>query len=593
MYIKQMNFETESLIMTYAEPFAVFRWLEGGEYPYRLLETAWRFLLDNQGHDSIGGCSVDRVHEDMMFRYHQAMDIAKGVMEMNAAYFAARIDLSKAADDEIHLLVVNPTNYDRDEVMTAYVDIPLEWSGGFSIDPQPLTLSIEDEQGSRAEVQQLSHQTLYPVLQQPIDSPLYLNMSRHKICFKGGRVPAFGYTVYRLSAREGARRSTATMVTDLHTMENQYLKISINSNGTWNVEDKHNNITYRDQGLIWDGGETGDPWVHIPPGNNKILTSHASSARIALEIDGPLLARYSITIDLSVPAHASSDGLGRAEQMKILQIKHQLTLRKGAPRLDIMTQVNNVCEDHWLRLLFPTDLSVNDVHVEGQFDIVQRSIQHEAGTESWPEGPQNANPMNSFVDYHNSEKGVAFINYGLKEYEAMDDSRRTFAMTLIRAYPLKITGVGMQDYSKEQKGSQCLGEQVFNYSIYPHSGSWETDVFKQTTLHNQAMNILQVARNNGNGPKERSFMKLEPEGLIITGIKAAEEGDAWIVRFFNPSGKSIKGSLTLERPVGRCDLVTLEEKTVESCAIHNNKIVFEISSKQIMTLKIFRKGNSE
>jgi alpha-mannosidase len=45
-------------------------------YPYEEPQVAWCELLRNQPHDSIGGCSVDRVHRDMLQRYSSCLELA-------------------------------------------------------------------------------------------------------------------------------------------------------------------------------------------------------------------------------------------------------------------------------------------------------------------------------------------------------------------------------------------------------------------------------------------------------------------------------------------------------------------------------------
>ena len=43
----------------------------GLPYPQGYLDVAWRWLIQNHPHDSICGCSIDAVHEDMFYRFHQ------------------------------------------------------------------------------------------------------------------------------------------------------------------------------------------------------------------------------------------------------------------------------------------------------------------------------------------------------------------------------------------------------------------------------------------------------------------------------------------------------------------------------------------
>ena len=93
MWIKQENQECEDLLAHWAEPFSTWADMLQKQVgptsgasrcrrrprtcPSRreeasiaaLIDRAWRHLLENQPHDSICGCSVDTVHEEMRQRY--------------------------------------------------------------------------------------------------------------------------------------------------------------------------------------------------------------------------------------------------------------------------------------------------------------------------------------------------------------------------------------------------------------------------------------------------------------------------------------------------------------------------------------------
>jgi alpha-mannosidase/mannosylglycerate hydrolase len=63
------------LLAQVAEPLAVFASLNGAPWPGGFVEEAWHWLLQNHGHDSIGGCSREVVPLDMQYRYRQSREI--------------------------------------------------------------------------------------------------------------------------------------------------------------------------------------------------------------------------------------------------------------------------------------------------------------------------------------------------------------------------------------------------------------------------------------------------------------------------------------------------------------------------------------
>ena len=74
--IKQAAARAERGLERYAEPLTA---LHGGAWPERLLELAWRRVIDNSAHDSICGCSDDIVVQQVLVRFAEAAQLAEGV----------------------------------------------------------------------------------------------------------------------------------------------------------------------------------------------------------------------------------------------------------------------------------------------------------------------------------------------------------------------------------------------------------------------------------------------------------------------------------------------------------------------------------
>ncbi|MDH7490644.1 MAG: alpha-mannosidase, partial [Anaerolineae bacterium] len=88
MWIKQRNAAVQTLLERWAEPWAAFaeHLAQQRSVPptplaptREIVRRAWRYLLENQPHDSICGCSVDQVHREMRTRYDWAEQIGETV----------------------------------------------------------------------------------------------------------------------------------------------------------------------------------------------------------------------------------------------------------------------------------------------------------------------------------------------------------------------------------------------------------------------------------------------------------------------------------------------------------------------------------
>jgi len=81
MWIKQWNQKIEDLLTRNTEPISTyFASVLGIQYPTGFLETSWKWLLKNQPHDSICGCSVDQTHDEMKTRYSWAESICESIL---------------------------------------------------------------------------------------------------------------------------------------------------------------------------------------------------------------------------------------------------------------------------------------------------------------------------------------------------------------------------------------------------------------------------------------------------------------------------------------------------------------------------------
>jgi alpha-mannosidase len=108
----------ERVLERYAEPLAA---LHGAAWPERLLELAWRRVVDNSAHDSICGCSQDAVVTQVLTRFAEAEQIGRGLLAGAIRPLAA---LTPAGST----VVVNPSAHDRTDLVELDLDVPAAWS---------------------------------------------------------------------------------------------------------------------------------------------------------------------------------------------------------------------------------------------------------------------------------------------------------------------------------------------------------------------------------------------------------------------------------------------------------------------------------
>ena len=580
MDLKIRNFDCERWLQFYAEPFYNFASILGLDTNDQYLELAWKLLVQNSSHDSIGGCSLDQIHEDMINRFKQVKEISTGLISKAFQFIVSNGSVKeKENKEENYLVCFNSSAYERTEIVPFVIDIPVEYDKG--------GIRIFDISGNEVNVQISKIENAQPVLEQMIDRPMYVDVKRYFGYAEFKSIPQFGFKTFRIipEERKLSQEKLAKKVREKIVLENDYLKISINKNGTFDLLNKENKFEFKQLGYFLDEGESGHAWVH--KSEKPIVTTLRSKPKIKLIENGHLTTKVLIQHRFRIPERKMKILSGREVKVKsfVIPVDIELTLTKYSRRVDLNIKVKNEGENHRLRILFPSGINAEHHYGEGQFDVVKREIKR-IDASNWIEPPMYDFPLHHFVDVNDGEKGLAILVDGLKEYEVFDDNKRTIALTLLRAFSYVIIPSSVEEYL-DMKGSQCLGEHNFRISIYPHSKNWdEGSVFPEAIKFNQPILLVETNNATENILNETSFLKIYPENLIFSCFKKSEDENGFLLRVYNPTEKSINGEISFLWNLKSAELVTLEEKSIQPVNFVERKINIKVNPKKIVSLKV-------
>ncbi len=593
--MKRRNTLAEQTLQRKAEPFSIIAYLLGKKYPKSYLDLAWKYLLKSHPHDSIAGTGLDQIEKDVNHRLEQCLNISNGIINRSLQTIQMQIDNSDLKENEIALTVYNPSPYKRNEVVTAVFDLPL--SSGYKN-----YIIIDAKTQKEIPFQEQSRYEHAAIVRHLGDATMEMPSLRVHVHLRLENIPPLGYTSLIVKSVNEFKWQYKTLVTDQNKMENEFVSVIINGNGTLDIVDKRSGNVIKGLHYFADNGEVGHAWMHIPPANDRVITTLNSTPQIELLQNGPELARYAVTHSLQIPVRkdegkgdyvrrldADGDDAGRSLETKMLQVRSEFTLTKTSKGVYVKTTFNNNCQDHRLRVMFPTYLNSKYSYAEEPFDVVERKIDRDKNS-PWANTWNPTHPHQRFVDVSDGKVGLAIINDGLREYEVTDNKSRTIGITLLRAFEIALATVSWKwERHPEMKGSQSLGEHEFNYFVYPHKGNWDSgDVMQEADSFNVPLEIAQAGPYKGSLPKKFSFIELKGKGLMLSTIKKAEDSDNIIVRVYNPTKRKIACELKLFRNIAKADFVNLNEKVLNSSElkIYKNKISFEARAKKIITLKI-------
>ena len=161
-----------------------------------------------------------------------------------------------------------------------------------------------------------------------------------------------------------------------------------------------------------------------------------------------------------------------------------------------------------------------------------------------------------------------------------DDEARTMALTLLRA-----VGNGVRAPEQQVEG-QMLGQHVFEFALYPHSGDWEeAGSDRQAHAFNAPLAVGQSDIKSAELPEQGSILNVNDAPFVLSALKLSEDGSALIARGFNIStGKqTVKAKLC---GADRVELVDLKEDSVSPLTTETGSFSFEVSPKQIITCRV-------
>ena len=438
--------------------------------------------------------------------------------------------------------------------MAVIVDLPITVTEFFD---------ILDNSGNKVEYSLLSSEPIKMNIERELDTSTAFPAVRKRLLLQVD-VPPMGYVTYALRNREpnyvphpetGSDRPLIARPNGI--LENEHLKVTINSNGTFSLYHKASGKTMNNLHYFTDAGEVGNNLESIQPQRNPIYTSIGSQVSIVLMETNSMRGVYRVVLTMTIPATANPND--RIREQVMLPISYWLTLEKGGKCLKIKTRVHNQARDHKLCVNFPTEIKTDWVAVESAFMVERRSIR-------WTESGDNAEPffpyqpMQNFIDLSDGKLGLALLNKGLREYEVMDDPDRTIALTLIRTHRKYMTAT--EDMTPEElekyTGSHCIGTMEYKYALYPHHDEWyDGEVLQQAYQHKIGLIAIQGVPMQGQLSSTDSFIKVNPaDKVMISALKRSEDGQGVVLRIWNITAENQNIEITIGLPVKQAKILT-------------------------------------
>jgi alpha-mannosidase len=237
---------------------------------------------------------------------------------------------------------------------------------------------------------------------------------------------------------------------------------------------------------------------------------------------------------------------------------------------------------------------------EGIFSVDDRPVtpRDSSSFADWVE-PPSTNPQKSFVSVTDGKRGLAIANRGLPEHEVVldDEGNAVIALTLLRCVgwlsrPDLRARKGNGGWTLQTPGAQCAGVHVFEYSLIPHSGSWQEagvmDLAHQFAFPSLVLDLGAGRRRTGG---DLSFVSVNRREIVLSALKRAENGNSCIMRLWNASEKTVAASFAFNVPVTSIHRTDLAERRQDILSGRNGAFAVEFPPWKIVTLEVDLSGN--
>lgn len=573
LYLKRLNKRAQNMLIRFAEPLSAAAAMTGVPYPKSMMDKAWEFLLASHPHDSINGVTQDKTALDVAGRLDQVVDLSQTLGNRAMQELVRRIDVSRFEKWDVLIVVFNPLPHPRREVVEAWVNMPdTSKAGGWPGSPREPQMYDADGRAVSTQWQGRSAESYCVAELHTRAFPFHCQ--RNRLFFDTGVVPACGYKIFRAGAmRQSSGKGTmwadseartGTLLKAPNAIENEFLRIEMMPNGTFDLTDKRLNRVFRGLNYYEDRGEIGDYWINQRPMFDEAHTSLGCAARIWTEESGPLQATLVSEISMRLPRQSIREQQRRGDQLDDLTIRTAVTLRASQEQVEVNVSFENRHEDHYLRVMFPTGLQkATHADTGGHFIVDHRPIRPQGPMPEavWPD--MATLPQNNFVDVSDGKIGLAFLNDSLTEYEVLDNAERTVALSLLRAVKNWLcTEIRVGSSFPSQKGGQVFGHHEIRYAIRPHAGNWQqANIPLAAEQFNVPLRPVQTRAHEGKLPgSQASLFAINNPMLRFAAFKQAEDRDTFVVRLYNPTGVVQRGRLQFAAALARAWETNLNEE---------------------------------
>jgi alpha-mannosidase len=501
-------------------------WLGARPYPLARLNDAWTLVMGGHFHDIAAGTATPKSYEFAWNDDVIAMNEFAGVLHdaTSAVASALATDTKGAA-----VVVYNPLNIERDDLVEAAVDFPDTTT--------PNSVRVTDPQGREVPSQ----------------------ISNGKVLF-AAHVPPVGYAVF--DVQPASTPANGELQISESSLENEYYRVSLNADGdVSSIFDKSlakellsaparlaisydNPAQWPAWNMDWDQ-EQAAPKSYVS-GTPRVRIAENGPARVSLEV-----TRQTAGSTFVQTISVSAGDAGKRVEFKNI--------------IDWNTRESN------LKATFPLTASNRIATYNWDIGTIERPTAQPKKFEV---------PSHQWIDLTDvtGEFGATILTDCKNGSDKPTDN--TIRLTLIRTPG---TRGGYPD-----QATQDIGHHEFIYGIAGHAQGWrDAQTDWQAQRLNDPLIAFQATKHAGVLGREFSLLKVSNSRVRILALKKAELSDEVVVRLVELDGKPQQGvRLSFPTPITSARELNGQEQPIGPATVTDGTLLTSFSSYQPRTFAV-------
>jgi alpha-mannosidase len=550
------NCELELLM---AEKAATLAFLHGRAYPSDFLAEMWKRKLFLAMHDVVPGCGIDEIYEEAWEYINEMKRILPGITRNSVSH------LLPGSGRGMNIVVFNSNNW----MVKNWVEVDVEFSEGNLMEPG-IEFKGEEIPSEIIKAERWDDDSI----------------RKARLGFIA-EVPSLGCRSFRVISK-AMKFQNGVSVNHANTevtVTTPYFALAVDKKtGILTASDLGGNTLFTGNEIIIDE-EVGDLYFHKSQLDKRIGSESGEGLHFGIFKPGGLTVKQGsirtvISFDntyycLRWPYYLIDKYDPILYRHKTLEVTKKIIVYHDIPRIDFATDLDLHQSHVRIRLKFDTGMVAPKYTRQTQFGVLDlpedKTLQ-----------ASHKIPSLTWIHCQEDGHGLAFMTQGMPINEIAGGE---IYCTLLRSVSV-LSADGISGPLIPTPKAQELGHHSYAYSVYPFSGDWvKAGVHRrayETSLPLSAYQINVISEED-----TCHTFSLEPDNLVISALKKAEDDDTIILRFFETTGQSCRARLQLPPQISNMIITNLMEQEEEALAIRKDQTVeLSVSPFEIITLKL-------